>query len=53
MPPPGRPIRVPAKVVVEEYNGEESQHYGIMDIEINWSSVNIPEALAVDSEEKS
>ena len=51
MPPPGRPIRVPAKVVVEEYNSEESQDYGIM--EINWSSVDIPEALAVDSEEKS
>ena len=51
MPPPARPVRAPARVVDED-NGEESQDYGIMDIEINWSSVDIPEALAVDNEKK-
>jgi len=50
MPPPGRPVRTPARV---EDNGEESQDYGVMDIEINWSSVDIPEALAVNNEESS
>ena len=53
MPPPDRPIRAPARVIVDEDNGEESQDYGVMDIDINWSSVDIPEALAVDNEEKS
>jgi hypothetical protein len=52
MPPPDRPVRAPARVV-DEGNGEESQDYGVMDIEINWSSVDIPEALNVDNEEKS
>jgi hypothetical protein len=52
MPPPGRPVRTPAQAVDGD-NGEESQDYGIMDIDINWSSVNIPEALAVDNGEKS
>ena len=51
MPPPGRPVRAPP--VVDEDNDEESQDYGVMDIDINWSSVDIPEALAVDKEEKS
>jgi hypothetical protein len=51
MPPPGRPVRAPARVVDED-NGEESQDYGVMDIEINWSSVDIPEALAIDNEKK-
>lgn len=53
VPPPGRPVRAPARVVDEEDNGEESQDYGVMDIEINWSSVNIPEALAAANEERS
>ena len=54
MPPPDRPVRTPAQVNVDEDNGEEeSQDYGVMDIDINWSSVDIPEALAVDNEEKS
>jgi hypothetical protein len=53
MLPPDRPVRAPARVVAGEENGEESQDYGVMDIEINWSSVDIPEALAVDNEEKS
>lgn len=48
MPPPSRPVRAPARVV-----DEESQDYGDMDFEINWSSVDIPEALAVDNEEES
>lgn len=52
IPPPGRPARAPARVVDEE-NGEESQDYGVVDIEINWSSVDIAEALAVDKEAKS
>ena len=51
MPPPGRPVRAPPRVVDED-NDEESQDYGVMDIDINWSSVDIPEALAVDKEEK-
>ena len=51
MPPPGRPVRTPARAVDED-NGEESQDYGFMDIDINWSSVDIPEALA-DNKEKS
>ena len=51
MPPPVRPVRAPPRVVDED-NDEESQDYGIMDIDINWSSVDIPEALAVDNEEK-
>ena len=54
MPPPDRPVRAPARVIVDEDNvEEESQDYGVMDIDINWSSVDIPEALAVDNEEKS
>ena len=52
VPPPNRPVRAPARVVDED-NGEESQDYGVMDIEINWSSVDIPEALAVDNDGKS
>jgi hypothetical protein len=52
MLPPDRPVRAPARVVDED-NGEESQDYGVMDIDINWSSVDIPEALAVDNEGKS
>jgi hypothetical protein len=50
MPPPGRPVRAPAPAVDED-NGEESQDYGALDIDINWSSVDIPEALAFDKEE--
>ena len=50
MPPPGRPVRAPPRVVDED-NDEESQDYGVMDID--WSSVDIPEALTVDNEEKS
>jgi hypothetical protein len=53
MPPPGRPVRALARVIADEDNAEESQDYGVMDIDINWSSVDIPEALAVDNKEKS
>jgi hypothetical protein len=46
--PPSRPVRAPARIVDED-NGEESQDYGVMDIEINWASVDIPEALVADN----
>ena len=48
MPPPGRPVRAPPRVVDKD-NDEESQDYGVMDIDINWSSVDIPEALAINN----
>lgn len=53
IPPPGRPVRTPAKIAMDEDNGEESQDYGVMDIDINWSSVDLPEALAVENEKRS